>query len=451
MSPDPVLAFADHVVGTSYDKLPTSAIAATKRDLMDTFGCALGGSGAPGIAELLRLQRHWGGREEAGLLLVGGRLPAPQAAMIHGAMGHALDYDDTLDEGGSIHPGVTVLASTLAMADLLGNVTGKDAILAATLGLDVASRIALAATLDRGWHRTSAIGIFGATAVAGKLLGLNSARMLHAFGIAYSQAAGNRQCIVDGALTKRLQAGQGSSSGIFSALLAEEGFTGATGVFAGKFGFYELYQPNGYDLAPLLADLGQAWRGEMVSFKPYPCGRPMHAAIDAALALHRGIGAARIDDVVVGANPATLTEQFAGASHKRAPTQIVQAQFAMPFLVAAALLRGRVGIAELNAMDAPDVLALSGRITAEPCDRAPFGAAWIKLRLSDGRVIAQDVTAPRGSPALPLTDAERVAKFRDCATHAVRPIADTTVDRAIAMLDRLEDAPDIGALTRLFD
>ena len=75
MTRDPVFAFADHIVSASYDALPDSTIAATKRDLMDTFGCALGGSGAPGIADILRLQRHWGGRGEAGLLLVGGKLP----------------------------------------------------------------------------------------------------------------------------------------------------------------------------------------------------------------------------------------------------------------------------------------------------------------------------------------------------------------------------------------
>ena len=450
MTRDPVLAFADHIAGTSYDALPASAIAATKRDLMDTFGCALGGSGAPGIADILRLLRHWGGREEAGVLLVGGKLPAPQAAMVHGAMGHALDYDDTLDEGCSIHPGVSVLATTLAMADLLGNVSGKDAILAATLGLDISSRIALAATLDRGWHRTSAIGIFGATAVAGKLLGLNREQLAHAFGIAYSQSAGNRQCIVDGALTKRLQAGQAGSSAIFAALLAKEGFTGAEGVFAGRFGFYELYQPNGFDLAPLLADLGQAWRGEMISFKPYPCGRRLHATIDAALALHNALGGAEIGTVTVAADAFTVGDQFTGGAHKRAPTQIVQAQFAMPFLIAAALLRGRVGIAELNATDAPDILALSARIGAETVAKAPFGAARITVQCADGRIIAQDITAPRGSPALPLTDAERVAKFRDCAAHAVKPITDTTVDRAIDLLNTLEDAPDAAALTRLF-
>jgi len=338
----------------------------------------------------------------------------------------------------------------LAVADLLGCVTGKDAILAATLGLDISSRVALAATLDRGWHRTSAIGIFGATAVAGKLLGLDREQLAHAFGIAYSQAAGNRQCIVDGALTKRLQAGQAASSAIFSALLAKDGFTGAAGVFAGRFGFYELFQPNGFDLGPLLADLGQAWRGEMISFKPYPCGRPLHAAIDAAMALHRDIGGAAITDVVVSANAFTVADQFSGAAHKRSPTQIVQAQFALPFLIAAALLRGRVGIAELNARDAPDILDLSARIGSEIVGDAPFGAARITVKIGDGRTVVRDVSAPRGSPALPLTDAERIAKFRDCAAHAVRPITGTTVDRAIALLQGLEDASDVAALVRLF-
>jgi 2-methylcitrate dehydratase PrpD len=91
------------------------------------------------------------------------------------------------------------------------------------------------------------MGVFGATAAAGKLMDLSADQMLHAFGIAYSHAAGNRQCILDGALTKRMQAGQAASAGVFSAVLAQTGFTGAHNVFNGRFGFLELYQPNGHD------------------------------------------------------------------------------------------------------------------------------------------------------------------------------------------------------------
>ena len=103
----------------------------------------------------------------------------------------------------------------LPYRDVLGGVSGERLLLAVALGLDVSCRVALASTVDRGWHRTAAMGVFGAAAASGKLLGLNVEQMVNALGIAFSQSAGNRQCIVDGALTKRLQAGQAASSGVF--------------------------------------------------------------------------------------------------------------------------------------------------------------------------------------------------------------------------------------------
>ena len=237
MTDDPAWPLAQHVCRTRYADLPASAVESARRDILDTFGCMLGGSGSPGIDELFAVIARWGGREESRVLLRGTRLPAPQAALLNASMGHALDFDDTLDTGGSIHPGVSVLGSVLAVCDSRRSaVSGRDVLLAVALGLDVSCRIALACTLDRGWHRTAAIGVFGATAAAGKLIGLTPEQMLAAFGIAYSHAAGNRQCILDGALTKRLQAGQAASAGVFSALLAQTGFTGARNIFNGRFG-----------------------------------------------------------------------------------------------------------------------------------------------------------------------------------------------------------------------
>src|SRR6266851_1690881 len=199
--------------------------------------------------------------------------------------------------------------------DSLEGVTGRDVLSAVALGLDVSCRIALASTLDRGWHRTAAIGVFGATAATGKLMGLTPEQMLAAFGIAYSHAAGNRQCILDGALTKRMQAGQAASAAVFSAILAKTGFTGARNIFNGRFGFLELYQPNGHDASVLLHDLGTAFRGEELSYKPYPCGRPLHAAIDAALAARAQLEIERADDiemVTIEADAAGHGDQFAG-------------------------------------------------------------------------------------------------------------------------------------------
>src|SRR5215467_7283349 len=365
MTDDAARPLAQHVCRTRYADLPASAIEAACRDILDTFGCMLGGSGSPGINELCMVIGRWGGLEESRVLLRGLRLPAPQAALLNASMGHALDFDDTLDTGDSIHPGVSVLASVLATADSLGGVSGRDLLLAVALGLDVSCRIALACTRDRGWHRTAAMGVFGATTAAGKLIGLTPEQMLAAFGIAYSHAAGNRQCILDGALTKRMQAGQASSAGVFSAVLAQTGFTGASNIFNGRFGFLELYQPNGHDASLLLGDLGTVFCGEALSYKPYPCGRPLHAAIDAALAA-RGLleiaGGDDIESVTIEADPAGHADQFGSGPAKRRPTQVVEAQFAQPFLVATALVRGMVRITDVAGLGDAAVLRLSDRM-----------------------------------------------------------------------------------------
>lgn len=446
---DPVHDLAEHVCRTGFADLPQTAREAAIHDITDTLGCMLGGSGAPGIAMLEAVLGRWGGREESRVLLHGMRLPAHHAALINAAMGHALDFDDTLDGAGSIHPGVSALAAGLAIADRRSGVSGRDLVLAVALGLDVSCRVALAATTDRGWHRTAAMGVFGAAAVAGKLLGLDTAQMLSALGIAYSQAAGNRQCILDGALTKRLQAGQAAGTGVFAAVLAGEGFTGAREIFIGPYGFFALYQPGDCDLAPLTDALGISFRGEALSFKPYPCGRPLHAAVDAALALHRQLNLApgAIADVLIETDSATYAEQFASGPEKRRPEHVVHAQFALPYLVAAALVRGRVGIDEVSNIDDPEVLALAAAIRGAAQEARPKGWARLSVRRTDGTGAARETAAPSGSPTQPLGADQLAAKFRDCARHAVRPLAPEVVEQALSSCLNLTGLADVAVLT----
>src|SRR6516165_5954104 len=453
MTDDAAWPLAQHVCRTRYADLPASAIEAARRDVLDTFGCMLGGSGSPGINELCLVIGRWGGLEESRVLLRGMRLPAPQAAQLNASMGHALDFDDTLDTGGSIHPGVSVLASVLAAVDSLGGVSGRDVLLAVALGLDISCRVAVACTLDRGWHRTAAIGVFGATAAAGKLIGLTAEQMLHAFGIAYSHAAGNRQCILDGALTKRMQAGQAASAGVFSAVLAQTGFTGAHNIFNGRFGFLELYQPNGHDASLLLRDLGAVFCGEALSYKPYPCGRPLHAAIDAALAARTALGiagAGDIESVTIEAGPAGHADQFGRGPAKRRPTQVVEAQFAQPFLVATALVHGKIGIAEVDGLGDPSVLSLSDRIAGVAHAHRPRGSLSIIVQRTDGRLVTVEASDPIGSPEKPLTNAQLEAKLRDCARNAVQPLSEVSLDGLLAAIGRLETLPDARELMTAF-
>jgi 2-methylcitrate dehydratase PrpD len=277
--------------------------------------------------------------------------------------------------------------------------------------------------------------------------------MLAAFGIAYSHAAGNRQCILDGGLTKRLQAGQAASAGVFSAALAQTGFTGAHHIFNGRFGFLELYQPNGYDASVLLRDLGTAFRGEALSYKPYPCGRPLHAAIDAALNARAQLAIERLDDiasVTVEADPASHNDQFSRGLSKRRPTQVVEAQFAQPFLIATALVHGKLGIAEVDGLGDASVLALSDRIAGVARDGRPKGALSITVQRTDGRSVTVEASAPIGSPEKPLTNAQLEAKFRDCARNAVQPVSDASLDGLLGAIGQLETLPDARELMTPF-
>lgn len=450
---DPAWALAEHVCGCSLANLPAATRAATCNDILDTFGCLLGGSGEPGIPELFGVVGGWGGVEQSQVMLRQRRLPAPHAALMNASMAHALDFDDTLDHGGSIHPGASVLGASLAVSDLLGGVPGQDLLLAIALGLDVSCRIALASTLDRGWHRTAAIGVFGAAAASGKLLGLGVEQMVNALGIAFSQAAGNRQCIVDGALTKRLQAGQAAGSGVLSALLAREGVTGAHNIFLGRFGFFELYQPNGYNAAKLTEDLGRAFRGDELSFKPYACGRPQHAMLDAAIAareqlqLGTSVELGEIGEVRVTGPAAMLDDASFGAPHKRRPTQIVEAQFALPYLIAAAIAHGRVGITEVADIHHAVVLDLAARITGNPSGQEASG---VTIGLRDGRTATAKVGPPLGSPENRMSIEQLTMKVSACARHAVRPLSDDAVHAMIQMIRNLEEVPNVSELLRPF-
>jgi 2-methylcitrate dehydratase PrpD len=246
-----------------------------------------------------------------------------------------------------------------------------------------------------------------------------------------------------------MQAGQAANAAVFSAVLAQTGFTGARNIFNGRFGFFELYQPDGYDASVLLRDLGTAFRGEALSYKPYPCGRPLHAAIDAALAARAQLQIERPDNieaVTIEADPAGHSDQFGRGPQKRRPTQVVEAQFAQPFLVATALVHGKVGIAEVAGLGDASVLALSNRITGVARDGRPKGWLSITVQRTDRRSVTVEASDPFGSPEKPLTNAQLETKFRDCARNAVRPLSDTSLDGLIAAIGRLETLPDAREL-----
>ena len=214
-----------------------------------------------------------------------------------------------------------------------------------------------------------------------------------------------------------------------------------------------MYQPNGHDPAKLVDNLGTKFRGDELSFKPYACGRPQHAILDAAIAARDQLGLGttveltEIANVRVAAAAATVAEQFMGAAHKRRPTQIVEAQFALPYLIAAALVHGRVGISEVADIRHAKVLDIADRMEGVHVGRATGG---VTVRLRDGRSAAAEIGTPLGSPENRLSIEQLKMKFADCARNAVRPLPDDAVQAATRTILDLENVPDVSFLLRHF-
>jgi 2-methylcitrate dehydratase PrpD len=152
----------------------------------------------------------------------------------------------------------------------------------------------------------------------------------------------------------------------------------------------------------------------------------------------------------VTTDPQTYEDYFRPGNPKRHPTQVVEAQFSLPFLLAAALTLGKIGIQEVAQVDNARVLALAERIRG--ASRADIFRGWaqITVRRTDGLTATLETSSPSGSPERPLSDAQLAAKFRDCTAHAARPLAQATIEHAIDRIWHLDKAIDATELLHLF-
>lgn len=267
---DATFAFARMVCSQKFEDIPSDAVEATKMDILDTLATTLAGSSYNGTRELVELMTYWGGRKESSILIHGGKVPAPAAALVNGHIAHARDYDDIYHVA-RIHVGAVNVPAGFAVAEKVGGVDGPGLITAICMGIEIELRIGQAAMLWTQFHPTATFGYFGACATSGRLLGLSEEQMINAFGIAYAQAGGNKQCMFDGSLTKKLQPGLAARGGVLAVHLAQKGYTGTRNNLEGKAGFFNLYHGGKYDPEPLTKDLGKHFDVVRLGYKPYPC------------------------------------------------------------------------------------------------------------------------------------------------------------------------------------
>ncbi len=442
----------------SAPSLPAAVLAAAKVNVFDTLACAAAGSSAMAVGETREQAVEWGGAPQASVLVFGDRLPAHHAAWVNGTMAHARDYDDTHDAA-VLHAGVSVVPAALAAAQLAGVTRGEDFIAGVAAGLETISRLGLAtrvSIIESGYMYTALFGHFAATVAAARVLRLDHAQTVNALGIAYSQVAGNHQVTRDAALTKRMQPGFAAMAALVSVQMARRGIRGAQSTFEGADGFLRVYLHDRVDREVLRAGLGERWEFADLSYKPYPCCRFNHAGIDAALALRQqaAIDPACIRRIRVGLNHQAHQAVCTPIEVRQAPKTIVQAQFSIPYTVAAALIDGCVQLRHFSdaALQRADLIALARKVepAVDPEIERSAGRnvspVALAIEMDDGRVLEHRIDIPLGHPQRPMSREDMDAKARDCFQVAARPLPDAAVTRLRALVDGIEGLDDTGRL-----
>ncbi|NQW08395.1 MAG: MmgE/PrpD family protein [Alphaproteobacteria bacterium] len=448
---DAIEAFADHVLGTSYDDLPAKAVLAVKTFLLDSLGVGLAGTRGAYVEEWLGAYqgavpgagaRVWGRGEP---------LPTPAAAAVIGYLIHNSEYD-CVHEDAVLHPMATLLSALMVEAEARGEVDGKTLIRAIALGVDVACHIGNSVTTGLKFFRPATAGGFGAVAAIGVIAGLDREQLLNAFGLYYAQASGTMQAHVEGLAMLGMQVGFCSRNAVVAVRLAEAGIPGTRGTLEGPFGYLRLMEGE-YDRGALLDSIGQIWRITEVAHKPFPSGRATHGVIDALIGLvaEHGITGQGVASVAASVPP--LTHRLIGRPIKDGMTSNY-ARLSGPYTAARLLLGGGLGLPDFL----PDALVdaathdLGRRIVVEADDNPDPNALTpisVTVRMRDGAAYSASIDTVYGNPRKPMSREAHLRKFRENVAFAVGPIPEGNAEALIAMVDDLESLDDARRIVDL--
>jgi len=453
----PIEALSANVLDTRFENFDQVTVENAKNRIIDVIGCAIGGANAPGNPGLVNLVRNWGGKQEATLLVHGGKVPAGNAAMVNSIVCRSFDFEvmSIVVEGEWIpshHSGTTVMTA-LAMGEAHA-ISGRELITALVAGDDVVSRVLAAGGWDfgLGWDGTMTLPIFGSTPIAGRILGLSAHQMKHAFGIALNLVAGAIQSIWDGAATFKLGQGTSARNGIFSAELAKAGWTGVEDALLSKFGYYFLYGKGSCERPEILTQhLGKKYYVEE-TFKSYPCGWPNHGPIQCALAIVRKnkIKPEDIEEVTIRLPRRNLDIYYA-QPFRIGEFPHANAIFSFQYTVATALLHGEVKPRHFTeeAIRDPHVNALIKKIRCAELPGAGRRGTEVRVKMKDGRELSEFTDIWKGDPlSNPLSRDEIIAKFWD-QVHFSQTISKKNAEKLLRHIEKLEDVDNVNRIVEL--
>ncbi len=451
---DATKRIAEYIATTSVEDFPPDAVEAAKGAIVDCIGCALAGSSEPLADVLTDYVKSIGGNPTASVIGRGFKTSSPEATLINGAMGHALDYDD-ITRAMKGHPSVVLLPAALALGEEVG-ATGRELLLAYMVGFEVACSVGDSVSAayydDLGWHPTGPLGAVGAAAAACSILKLDQDQTAMAISLAASQAAGLRQNF--GTMTKPYHAGASCRAGVTSAKLVKGGFTASQDAIEGRFGFLRAFSGGaGYDENHVMETLGQKCYlvDSGVEIKKYPCCGSAHLALDAAYRLleRETINVEDVESIQVLVDfdpPRSLI-------HAR-PTAGLEGKFSMQYCLAAALLDQKVGLDSFSdqLVQRPEAQTLIPKVEMRRISGYEGRPSWVEaynevaIHMQDGRILSERADRVTQGALRGVSMEEIQIKFQDCASRALSP---TATNELMGLLDNLEDEGGIGRMTDL--
>ena len=442
---------AERIVSFDLKAITPQAIMLSRTAIIDTLGVTLAGAIEPCTTNLLRTP---GVASAPGICTIFGtsqKTSALDATFINGTASHALDYDDFSQPMGG-HQSAPLVAPLMAVAEERG-ASGLQLIQSYVVGIETEIRLARAVNFyhyDKGWHPTATLGVFGAAAAAGHLLGLSAKKQAIALAIAASFASGIKANF--GTMVKPLHVGQSARNGLLAALMADAGYDANPEALEHHQGFFNAFNGKGNYDAKLIFE---NWANPLevlspsMGLKQFACCGSTHPAVTMALQLRQEETFSPQDIEKVDILPHRRRLPHTNNPDPQTP---LAAKFSVQYAVARALVNGAVRLDDFEgeAHFDSNVREIMAKTTAMPHPDMPddspdqFGAEVI-VALKDGRTVARRINSLVGRGGdYPLTSDELWEKFNDCAK---RVLPANEIPALFAKLESLEKIKNIRDLT----
>ncbi len=434
----------DFIDRTRLEDIPAPALAHLRLAFADTLVAFAAGMQQPEMKALAARQIAESGGGSAMIVGSGQRCAPIEAASLNAAAGCWFELDEgNLRANG--HPGIQVIPAALAVAQQRRS-SGRAFLEACAIGYEVSGRIGSACDMRMIVHPHGTYGVVGAAVAVARLAGLPRARLRELINLAGSSPlAGNRMTMKDGATLRNWYAAHSAQMGQMAVRLIEAGFTAPYDGLAPTCNeiLYENFRPDA-----LVEGLGERWLLAEGYIKLYPCGRPIHAAIDALLdALAKS---------PVPVEPADIERievrgfEFAVYLNRTDIRNAFATRFSTPFALASVIFHRSHGLECFDEAAAanPVILALARRV--ELTEVAEYSAAFpvtqpcdVSVILHDGRRLDGHCEIMRGEPGNPVDPEAFRRKFFDIGRPIWGETRTAAIHAAALSIDQTADMRDL--------